>query len=90
MILLKPHVWKKPGSRVKCRNNLSHSDCRIFKLEHVLNYWRYKVDFLNVGTYLLKLQIDDVVLHEWGQVCPGMPKEAVENLRSQKLKDVYS
>ena len=52
------------------------------------NYWRYKVDFLHAGTYLLKLQICDVILHEWGQACPGMPKEAIKTLRSQKLKEV--
>ena len=46
------------------------------------------VDFLHVRTYLLKLQIDDVDLHEWGQACPAMLKEAVKNLRSQKLKEV--
>ena len=50
MILLKPHVWEKSGSRVKCKNALGQSD-----------------------TYLLMLQIDDVILHEWGQACPGMP-----------------
>ena len=32
MILLKSHVWKKSGSRVKCKNALGLSDCRIFKL----------------------------------------------------------
>ena len=44
---------------------------------------------LHAGTYLLKLQIDDVILHEWGQACPGMPKEAIETLRSQKLKLIF-
>ena len=34
------------------------------------NFWRYKVDFLHGGTYQLKLQTDDVILHEWGQACP--------------------
>ena len=34
------------------------------------NFWRYKVDFLHGGTYQLKLQTDDVILHEWGQTCP--------------------
>ena len=32
------------------------------------NYWRYKIDFLHADTYLLKLQIDDVILHDWGQL----------------------
>ena len=34
--------------------------------------------FLHAGTYLLTLQIDDVILGGRGQSCPGMPKEAVE------------
>ena len=44
--------------------------------------------FLYVCTYLLKLQIDDVILGGHGQVCPGMPKEAIKTLRSQKQKDI--
>ena len=32
MIQLKPHVWKKSCSWVKCKNYLGQSDCRIFKL----------------------------------------------------------
>ena len=32
VILLKPHVWEKSGSQVKCKNPLNQSDCRIFKL----------------------------------------------------------
>ena len=31
---------------------------------------RYKVDFLYIGTYVLKLQIDDVILGGYGQECP--------------------
>ena len=34
------------------------------------NYWRNKVDFLDAGTYLLKLQIDNVILGGRGQACP--------------------
>ena len=45
-----------------------------------------KLIFLHTGTYLLKLQIDDVILGGDGQPCPGMPKEAIKTLRSQKLK----
>ena len=45
--------------------------------------------FLHAGTYIyiyiLKLQIDDVILHDWGQACPGIPKEAINTLQSQKL-----
>ena len=29
-----------------------------------------KLIFLHAGTYLLKLQIDDVILHKWSQACP--------------------
>ena len=61
MILLKPHVLEKSGSQVKCKNALGQSDCRIFKLQYLKNYWRYKVYFLHAGTYVLKLQIDDVI-----------------------------
>ena len=59
MNLLKPHVWGKSGSCVKCKNALGQSDCRIFKLQYLNNYLRYKVNFAHAGTYLLKLQIDD-------------------------------
>ena len=39
--------------------------------------------------YLLKPQSDDVILQEWGQACPSMPKEASRTLRFQKLNEVY-
>ena len=61
MILLKLHVWEKSDSRVKCKNTLGQSDCRVFK-QYLKNYCIYKVDFSHAGTYLLKLQIDDVSL----------------------------
>ena len=38
----------------------------------------YKVDSLHEGIYLLKLQMDDVILGRRGQVCPDMPKEAIK------------
>ena len=88
IILLKPHVWEKSGSRVKCRNALNKSVCRIFKLQYLKNYWRYKVGFLHAGTYLLKIQIDDVVLGGRGQAYPCMLREAIKTLRSQKLKEI--
>ena len=34
------------------------------------NHWRYKVNFLHAVTYLLKQQIDDVILSVCGQACP--------------------
>ena len=39
---------------------------------------RYKVDFLHAGTYLLKLQIVDVILDA---------KVAIKTIRSQELKE---
>ena len=35
------------------------------------------IKLLHAGIYLLKLQIDDVILGGCGQACPGMPKEAI-------------
>ena len=53
---------------------------------YLKNYQRYKVDFLHAGAYLLKLQIDNVIVGGCGQACPGMPKEAIKTFRSQKQK----
>ena len=36
-----------------------------------------KLIFLHVVTYLLKLQLDDMILGGCGQACPSMPKEAI-------------
>ena len=48
-----------------CKNVLSQSDCRISQ-KYLKNNWRYKVGILHAGTYLLKLQIDDVFAeHLW-------------------------
>ena len=85
MILLKPHVWEKSGSWIKCKNGLSQSDSRIFKLEYLKSCQRYRIEFLDAGTYLPKLQINDVILNEWCQACPDMLKEIIKALRSQKL-----
>ena len=35
--------------------------------------------FLHADTYLLKLQIDDMILGGRGQACPDMTKEAVKS-----------
>ena len=43
---------------------------------------------MHAGTYLLTLQIDDVILDGCGQACPGMPKETIKILRSQKTGGV--
>ena len=42
---------------------------------YLKNYWKWKVDFLYAGTYLLKVQMDKVVLGGCGQACPGMLKK---------------
>ena len=42
---------------------------------------------MHAGTYVSKLQIDDVILGGHGQACPGMPKEAIKTSRPQKLKE---
>ena len=34
--------------------------------------------FLHAGTYLLKLQIDDVILGGCGQPFPDMPKDTIK------------
>ena len=73
------------GSQVKCKNALGQSDCRIFELYYLKNYLRYKVNLFHAGTYLLRLQVDDVILGGCGQACPRRPLKA---LRSQKLKKV--
>ena len=37
---------------------------------------------MHVGTYLLKIQIDNVILDVHGQACPGMP----QNFKISKAK----
>ena len=63
-------VWEKSGSQVKCKYALGQSDCRILKLDIAKTIGCIKLIFLHAGTYLLKLQIDDVILHKWSQACP--------------------
>ena len=41
-----------------------------FNISKTIGGIKYKVDFLHAGTYLVKVQIDDVILHEWDQACP--------------------
>ena len=58
--------------------------CAVFlNFNNSKNYWRYGVDFLLAGIYLLKLQIDDAISRECDQASP-----AIKTLRSQKLKEV--
>ena len=33
---------------------------------------------MHAGTYLLKLEIDDVIFHEWGQAYPGIPRHILK------------
>ena len=37
-----------------------------------------KLIFLHAFTYMLKLQIDDMILGGRGQASPGMPKKAIK------------
>ena len=78
MILLKPYVWQKFGSQVKCKNALGQSDCRIFKHNISKAIEDIHLIFLYAGTHLLKLQTDDVILGGCSQACPAMPKEAIK------------
>ena len=47
--------------------------CNISKTIGVI-----KLIFLHAFTYMLKLQIDDMILGGRGQACPGMPKKAIK------------
>ena len=76
---VKTACHEKSGSPVKCKNALVQSDCWIFNIWYLGNYWKYKVYFLHAVTYLLKLQIDDII---------SIYKEVIKTLRSQKLKEV--
>ena len=48
---------------------------------------KYKVDFVHELSYLLKLQIDHVILDGHG---PGMPKKAFETCISKKMLEFQS
>ena len=49
-----------------------------------------KLIFFDAGAYLLKLQIDDVILREGGEGGSDMSKEAFKTVRSQKLNEIKS
>ena len=87
-ILLKPYVWKKSSSLVKCKMLFANETAGFLDFNYLKNYWRYKVDFLYAGTYLLKLQINNVILGGHDQLCPFMHKEGIKALKSQKLRKV--
>lgn len=36
---------------------------------------------MHATSYILKLQIDDVILGGCGQACPGIPREAIKTWR---------
>ena len=63
-------------------------NAKMLSATHLKNYWSYKVDFLHASTYLLKLEIDNVILDGYAQACHGMLKDGIKTLRSQKLKKV--
>ena len=65
-------------------------NAKMLSATHLKNYWSYKVDFLHASTYLLKLEIDNVILDGHAQACHGMLKDGIKTLRSQKLKKVWS
>ena len=44
-----------------------------------------KFIFLDAGKYLLKLQVNGMIIGGCGQRCLGTPKEATKTLISQKL-----
>ena len=46
--------------------------CNFYPV-YLKNYSSYKMDFMHVCTYLLKLQIYDVILGGHVQSCPSMP-----------------
>ena len=53
---------------------LSANQIAVFSNFNISKAIGDKVDFLHAGTYLLKQQIDDVILGGGGQVWPSMPK----------------
>ena len=56
----------KLNTKMLLANQIAGSlNCNISKTIGVI-----KLIFLHAGTCLLKLQSDDVILHEWGQSCP--------------------
>ena len=64
MILLKPHVWEKSGSRLNAKLLSANQIAGFLSFNISKKYWRYKGYILHAATYLLKLQIDDVILHK--------------------------
>ena len=60
---------------------------RILKLSDLKNKKTYKVDFVHVASYQLKLSMNYVSLGECGHICPGKPKEVFKIL-SQKQMEV--
>ena len=47
-----------------------------------------RVHLWGAPLFMQVLQNDDVILHDWGQACHGIPKEAIKTSRSQKLKQL--
>ena len=79
---------------VKTKNLILELNAKVFSTNHIaglLNfntYGRNNDNFFYAGTYLLKLEFDDKILNGCDQACPGIPKEAIGTLKSQKLKEV--
>ena len=64
-----------------CNFRWAWLNAKMFSANHIAgflnfnvskNNWSYKTDLFNAGTYLLKLQIDEILVG-CGQSCPGMP-----------------
>ena len=91
-ILLQPHVWENlvlELIKLNAKMLLANQIARFLKFNISKTVGSIKlIFFLHAGTYLLQLQIDDVILNGWGQVGPGMPKKAFETLISQNLREV--
>ena len=90
-ILLQPHVWENlvlELIKLNAKMLLANQIAGFLNFNISKNVGSIKLIFLHASTYLLKLQIDDVILNGWGQVSPGMPKKALETLISQKQREV--
>ena len=70
MILLKPHVRQKSGLNAKML--LANQNAEFLKFNISGTIGDATFIFLHEGAYLLILQIDDLILHEWVQACPKM------------------
>ena len=77
---------------VKTKNLILELNAKVFSTNHIAGllkfntYWKNNDNFLHAGTCLLKLEFHEKILNGRDQACPGIPKEAIETLKSEKLK----